>query len=375
MTTAARKKGPTRYRVELPTSGRWPRVGKIRLGTLDVNAEKSAELGFRVGTPRKADHFIVSADDGGITPPEAVEAFQQVYPGEPRVLRVMLAGHTPAECFEGAWRLYGRNKLHRMCDGEMCSERTPTGGWRDVPCVCKERNLAPRSDDHCKLTYTLNVLLPDVAIPGVWQIDTGGEMSAGRVADFLDMVSEMRRGESLRFMEADLHLVKVMVQPEGMTKTMPVYVLNPQPRGATTKQLLSGGPLALGPDGPAELPAPAADETPEPTLDPAGFVAAGEPDPAAGDDAAPSAGEQGRVSIVEQIKELTGDDRARLKARARGWTFRDGDGKEQKVRSTVQGLAEYIEWKWPGEDVVALLDQLDITDPIQPALPDGEEPA
>lgn len=370
MSSTARKKGPTRYRVDLPTSGRWPRVGKIRLGTLDVNEEKSAALGFRVGTPKKADHFIVSADDGGVTTPEAVAAFEAVYPGEPQQLRIMLPGNTPAECFEGAWRLYGKNKLKRMCDAEMCSERTPTGGWRDVPCVCKEQNIAPRSDDHCKLTYTLNVILPDVAIPGVWQIDTGGEMSSGRVADFLDMVSEMRRGQSIRFMEADLFLIKVMVQPEGMAKSMPVYVLNPQPRGATTKQLLSGGPLMLGPDGPAELPAPAADETPEPTLDPAGFTAADDPDPAAGHDAAPSAGEQGRVPIVDQIKELTTSDRDRLKARAAGWTFTDGDGNEQKVRSTVQGLAKYIEWRWPGEDVAALLDQLDISDPVQPTLPE-----
>lgn len=368
MSTATRRKGPTRYRVDLPASGRWPRVGKIRLGTLDVNAEKTAELGFRVGTPKKADHFIVTADD--VTPAEAAAAFAEVYPGEPRQLRIMLAGHTPEECFEGAWRLYGRNKLKRMCDGEMCSERTATGGWRDVPCVCKERNIAPGSDQHCKLTYTFSVILPEVAIPGVWQIDTGGEISSRNVADFLSMVSDLRRGESIRWLEADLFLSEVMVQPEGMTKATKVYVLNPQPRNATTQQLLSGGPL--GPSGPAELPAPAADEVPDETLDPSRHTAAADTDPVPGDAGAaapPDAPEQGRVPIVEQIKELDTDQRARLKARAATWTSTDG----QKVRSTVQALAAFIEWKWPGEDVLALLDQLDISDPLQAALPDGEE--
>lgn len=363
MSTATRRKGPTRYRVDLPASGRWPRVGKIRLGTLDVNPEKSAELGFRVGTPKKADHFIVTADD--VTPAEAAAAFADVYPGEPRQLRIMLAGHTPDECFEGAWRLYGKNKLKRMCDGEMCSERTSTGGWRDVPCVCKERNIAPRSDQHCKLTYTFSVILPEVAIPGVWQIDTGGEISSRNVADFLSMVSDLRRGESIRWLEADLFLSEVMVQPEGMTKATKVYVLNPQPRNATTQQLLSGGPL--GPSGPAELPAPAADEVPDETLDPSRHTAAADTDPVPGDAGAaapPDAPEQGRVPVVEQIQELDEADRERLKARAATWTF-ERDGETHKVRRTVQGLAEYIEWKWPGEDVLALLDQLDAIEPLQ----------
>lgn len=370
MSTSTRK-GPTRHRVELPTSGRWPRVGKIRLGTLDVNEEKSAELGFRVGTPKKADHFIVTADDGGITSPEAAAAFAEVYPGQPRELRVMLAGETPDDCVEGAWRLYGKNKLKRRCDGELCAERTPTGGWRDTPCVCKANGIAPRSDDHCKLTYTLNVILPDVAVPGVWQIDTGGEISAHNVADFLQMIAEMRRGESIRFMEADLFLVPVSVQPEGMTKSVTVYVLKPQPRGATTRQLLSGAGFELGPSGPAELPRPAADDVPEPTLDPGSHVAPAlspssdgepDPDPTAGD--AQPAG-QGRVPIAEQIGELDKADRARLKARALTWTV-EKDGEMFQVRQTVQRLAAYIEERWPGEDLPALLDQLDISDPLEP---------
>lgn len=374
-TTPTTPTGPTRRRVALPSSGRWPRVGKIRLGTAELNAAKTAELGRDIFTPKKADHYVVRADESGITSDEAAAAFAAAYPGEPTTLRFILPGDTPDDNMEGAWRFYGANKLKRRCDGEMCSERTPTGGWSDVPCVCKERNIpteGPGSRDHCTLTYTISLILPDVAVPGIWQLDTGSEISSRRMAEWLDMIYGLRG--TLRLIEGDLALVPQSVQPVGMTKTTTVYVLNPQARSATVDQLLAGGGgYQVGPGNGAptraEIPAPAADDVPEPTLDRSAHA-----DPAPDDTGTPAAGGAGAgttpgdppepwVAVDDDIKRLSKEDKARLKARALTWRAPITPGGEPTpIAQTYQGIARYVAHHWPGEDVAALLDALDLID-------------
>jgi hypothetical protein len=269
-------KGPTRRRVALPTSGRWPRVGKIRLGTAEPTG-KTTDWGQAIVRPQKADHFVVHADESGITSEEAARAFADAYGSAPTQLRFILPGDTPDDCMEGAYRLYGANKLKIRCDGLLCDERTATGWRRDQPCICQAKGKVD-----CTLTYTIQLILPDVAVPGIWQLDTGSEISSRRMADWLDMVYTLRGG--LLGVEGDLFLKSVSVQPEGMQKTTTVYVLSPQAREATVTQLLAGGGgVHLGPGRRAELPAPAADDEPEPTLDRPGFE---ESRPAASSEAA-----------------------------------------------------------------------------------------
>lgn len=360
--------GPTRHRVSLPTSGQWPRAGKIRLGTAEPTGKKG-RFGQEIVRPQKAKHFVVREDESGITTAEAAAAFAEVYGDEPTQIRVMLAGDTPDECMEGAWRLYGANKLKLRCNGETCSERAATG-WRDVPCVCKANGVDPESDEHCTLTYTINLILPDVAIPGIWQLDTGSEISSRNMADFLDMLAGLRRGESLRFMEADLFLVEQHVQPAGMTKSMPIYVLRPQPRGATVQQLLSGQvPTLLEQHGRGELPPPAADGAPEPTLDRAGFEeSASGPASAAlpsGEASDPGPGSGQALTIVDQIKALGDEDRDRLRARAVEWGIN---------RFTVGPVARELADRYgeDARDVVALLDQLDEIDAASTAAAEAD---
>jgi hypothetical protein len=358
--TTDTRRGPARLRVPLPTSGRWPRAGKIRLGTAALNEAKTAELGREIFTPKKADHFVVHKDDSGITTAEAADAFQARYGDEPRQLRFMLVGDTPEENMEGAYRLYGQNKLKIRCDGEQCSERSQTGAWVEKPCICNAKNLPPESRERCTLTYTIQLVLPDVAIPGVWQLDTGSEISSRRMADWLDMIYTLRGG--LRGIEGDLFLVPVSVQPEGRQQTSTVYVLSPQAREATVQQLLAGGgAVELGPGARAELPAPAADEVPEPTLDRTNLSEESRPDASPGATAAhrgsdgiaqPSDTPGGTEppSIAQQIRSLGDADKARLRARSQGWD----------TKQTISGVAAYIEANYPGETrVVALLDQLD----------------
>jgi hypothetical protein len=371
MTTPTTPTGPTRRRDALPSSGRWPRVGKIRLGTAELNAAKTAELGRDIFTPRKADHFVVRVDESGITSEEAAAAFAAAYPGEPTMIRFILPGDTPDDNMEGAWRFYGANKLKRRCDGEMCSERTPTGGWQDIPCVCKERNIAPDSRDHCTLTYTISLILPDVAVPGIWQLDTGSEISSRRMAEWLDMIYGLRG--SCRLIEGDLALVPQKVQPVGMTKTTTVYVLNPQARGATVDQLLAGGGgYEIGPGNGApvraEIPPPAADEVPEPTLDRTAHTEPAPDDAAEPATGAPGAGDNPPAAepwegVVDQIKAMSKDDKARLKARALTWRAPITEGGEPTpIAQTYQSIARYIAHHWPGQAVDGLLDALDLID-------------
>jgi hypothetical protein len=354
-------KGPTRLRVPLPTSGQWPRAGKIRLGTAEPTG-KTNDWGQAIVRPQKADHFVVREDESGITTAEAAAAFHDAYGDDPRRLRFILPGDTPDENMEGAYRLYGANKLKIRCDGTTCSERTTTG-WKDSACVCAAKGLPAKSKDRCTLTYTIQLILPDVAIPGIWQLDTGSDISSRRMADWLDMIYGLRR--SLRFIEGDLFLVPVSVQPEEMQKTTTVYVLSPQARGATVEQLLAGGggfKLAEG-AARAELPAPAADVVPEPTLDRAGFVEESPPGTgpsgtSAGPDGDPDAGPG--MTIAQQIRKLDDADKARLRTRSLAWAqLPDEGGDPVPIKQTIAGVAAYIESAYPGETVVGLLDQLD----------------
>jgi recombination directionality factor gp3-like protein len=366
-------KGPTRHRVQLPTTGQWPRAGKIRLGTATLNEELTTKYGREIFTPKKAEHFVVHEDESGITTAEAAAAFAATYGEEPRQLRFILVGDTPDECMEGAYRLYGANKLKIRCDGTTCDERTATGWRRNVPCICEQRNLAPDSRDRCTLTYTISLVLPDVAMPGIWQIDTGSEISSRRMAEWLDMIYTLRGG--LRGIEGDLFLVPVSVQPEGRSQTSTVYVLSPQARGATVQQLLAGGgAVELGPGARAELPPPAADETHEPTLDRTGFAESRSASSLAHEGAAHTSADAVSVgspdapggteppSIADQIRGLGERDKKRLRERRGAWRIQSSepDGEPQPVPATVAATAAFIETAYPDHsDVLVLLDELD----------------
>lgn len=374
--TPATSTGPTRHRVALPTDGRWPRAGKIRLGTAVRNAAKSEEFGRDIYTPKKADHYIVREDESGITSAEAARAFADAYPGEPRSLRFLLVGETPDDVMEGAWRVYGSNKLKRRCDGETCSERTATGGWRETACICKADNIAPTSRDHCTLTYQVSLVLPEVAVPGIWQIDTGSDISSRNMAAWIAMIYELRG--SLRGIEGDLRLVEQHVAPAALKgKSSTVYVLKPEARGATVKQLLAGGGgLELGGAGRAELPAPSADFVPERELDRSGHDETPAPDhlpeepaprdPAGRADAAPDPEPEKPsnepLSVLEQVKELVGDadQRARVKRLAAGMTRRlEPDDEPEPIPTTARSIALWITENHPGRDVAEVLDELD----------------
>jgi hypothetical protein len=263
--------GPARLSVPLPDDARPPRIGKIRLGH-SVETDKTTDWGAAITRAVADDHFVVSADDDGITLPETVAAFTAIYGAEPRQLRAMLLGDTPEANLEGAYRLYGTNKLKRRCDGVTCSERSATGGWAEQPCVCLAGKGVVGAD--CKLTFTLQMLLPEVPGFGIWQLDTGSEISVRRMTGFLRTAHTLRG--TLTGLKFDLLLVPVQVAPGGTAKT--VYVLDPR--------VLDLAPAAALEDGNGqragyELPAPIADDVRDELLnvDAEGTDTHTEPDP------------------------------------------------------------------------------------------------
>lgn len=280
-------------RVKLPESNRLFRAGKIRLGQA-VETGKSTSWGAAITRPVKLDHFRVDPEDG-VTNPAAAAAFHDVYGDEPKSIRVMLPGETIDDVLSGAWRLYGANKLKRICDrrvdaiaGEidpeaLCDERTKTGGWdRGKPCVC---NTLPatvknkKGEDvpnpaRCALRYTLQVVLPDLPLYGAWQVDTGSVISIGNLMSVLPMLQALRG--TLLWAELELALVPVTVQPEGHAQTTTVYVLEPriadtetaEVRPGTLRHLMANQQRLIGSAGAApQLPAPAIDEEPDDLLD------------------------------------------------------------------------------------------------------------
>lgn len=362
--------GPQRHSVPLPTEGGFPRVGKIRLGVGEPTGKKTA-WGSDIVRPVKKDFFVVAPDESGITTIEAANAFHEIYGPEPRQLRCLLPGDKPEDVMEGAWRQYGANKLKIRCDGDECSERTKTG-WAEKPCICKSLGLAEDDRKHCQLTFTLQVILPDVAGVGVWQIDSGSTITARRVAKWLDMMYKLRG--TLVLLEFDLRLIPVSVQPAGFEKTSTVYVLDPRAQAATPAQMLAGDEKrALQGPRLAELPAPAADDAPEPTLDRTAFE---ESRPASStlegaahisdDDAFAGSSSEApggtNLSIADQISRLGERDKKRLRDRRTAWRIQptEPDGEPQPVPATVNAVAAFITSAYPDHpDVLALLDELD----------------
>lgn len=284
---------PTRRRVTMPAPTEWPRVGKIRLGIKKMTSAN--RTGGAIEYPSAIDYFRVDPEDG-VTSPESAASFLELYGERPTSIRCQVPGRTAADVFEGAWRLYGAKKLKTICDGETCDVRTATGGWESMPCACKAQGIPLTKDNghanekHCKLSYTLNLFLPDVVGVGVWQIDTGSEISVARIARWLQMMESVSGGDLL-FLDFTLNLVPVDVAPDGRSKK--VYVLEPRAVGATPRELLTGGgrtAVALPAGEPVEpgpvLPPPAYDDEP---VDPAPVDDAldGDPgpeEPPAGDD-------------------------------------------------------------------------------------------
>ncbi len=337
--------GPTRFRAPLPTTTRLPRVGRLRLG------EKTSS-----GRPKAVEFFRVEEDESGITSPESAAAFHSTYGEEPKSVRIQIAGHTIDDVLDMAFRFYGKGGLKRRCEGPggRCSERTATGDWDDGPCACEARN-----DHYCELSWSFQFLLPDVSGVGVWDLSSGSEMSRDAIVGFLQMMLVLRG--SIALLECDMRVVMKTGRAGSLVPTVELRA-----HDATPRQMLEAQPGHV--DLP-ELPPPALDDAPEPTIHKAGFTdspAADAPDGAQADPTsaageAPTTGpftpghrddqvdeaEILRENVSLQIKFLAPPLKTRLKAICEHYG----------ARPTRDGLIEA--WGTRAQDLENLVDKLE----------------
>jgi hypothetical protein len=286
-------------RVALPEENELARVGKVRSGE-SVDTGRTTDWGDAITRPQKIDYWRVFAEESGITSPEAVAAFHEVYGDKPKELRIILPGHDIADVLVGAWRLYGKNEVKRVCNRDprladdqadenaICSNRRTAGGFEHgVPCICQKQGLVGEQKG-CKLRYTLRFMMPDLPLVGAWGIwewDTGSVISIRNLMRVLQTV-RMVRGGSLLWAEFVLGLKPVKVHPEGLAQTSTVYVADPRPveapasseiRPGSLRWLMANQQKVIAAAGPAPmLPAPAIDDEPDDLLDDANLDGAAE---------------------------------------------------------------------------------------------------
>jgi len=170
---------------------RLPRIGKIRLGRKVAAKRGGAER------PVNLDFFYF------VEPPEdatemQVEYYRRVlehYGDAPKQLPIMLPCESMDQVFPTSYSMYGANnriKCHGdgeeaerfLCEscGQMACRCESTGirsEMRKCPCEELERR-------QCRLVGRLMVVLYEIALDGVWQIDTGSINSIVDLTSALD---------------------------------------------------------------------------------------------------------------------------------------------------------------------------------------------
>jgi len=169
---------------------RLPRLGKIRLGV-------KVDVGTANEHPRDLDYFVV--------PEEVAKILND---DKPRELRIMFPIDDQAEIFPQALKRYGSNAgLKCSGNGARAKEMDPlTGQLQGKDCPCEHLRTRTREyykDEDgqnkrcdCAIHATLNFVLPDVNIAGVYQIETNS------INSIIDINSGMKY---IRGILADAH--------------------------------------------------------------------------------------------------------------------------------------------------------------------------
>ena len=151
----------------LETRGRLPRLGVIRLGIKERNAQGKEY-------PKETEYFVV---------PDSIKA---VVGDRPTKLSVLFPSDDPHRILQADYIRYSGKLLTLKCDGERFTELPKAGG--EVVGACKKEEGKP-CQCGAKAVGRLNVIILDAAL-GVWQIVLGGE---GRIADVLTELEVYRR--------------------------------------------------------------------------------------------------------------------------------------------------------------------------------------
>lgn len=151
------------------------------------------------------------------------------------------------------YELWSRAGCLRRCDGLSATVPHRSGDdvdLIDVPCICAANDAM-----ECKPTVRLSVILPEVALAGVWALKTNSWAAA---REMQQMVSMVELAQSQGLVAAALAIEPREQVTGGQTKKFVVPVLKLK---ATLAELAQGGTVALG-----MAPAVAAIEAPRTEL-------------------------------------------------------------------------------------------------------------
>ena len=133
---------------------RLPRLGKLRLGVKAIS-------GSGKEYPKEVDYFKC--------PPEV----QAVFGEKPTLLRVMIPTENEEMFCRQYYAIYGSNqRLKCQGDGETAERRDKDGAIEKIECLTpKDCEFAKKNK--CRARMDLMVVIPDVAVGGVYQLSTG----------------------------------------------------------------------------------------------------------------------------------------------------------------------------------------------------------
>ena len=155
-------------------------IGHIKTGT------KS-----ETGLPKKLPFFNVEEDK--VTSSDMVDIFKQLYPGQPKVLKIRFVDEDP---FSFKFKRYVNNKIACIGNGTKAITigKNAKGNKEQIEVECSE-DCEHRLTGKCKLVGSLKFVLEGIEAGGVWLIKTTGGLSLSNIAS--EIVKYKKAGMSI----------------------------------------------------------------------------------------------------------------------------------------------------------------------------------
>jgi hypothetical protein len=191
------------------STGRFPRLGKIKLG-IKAKTKKGKEY------PKEVNYFVC---------PDNV--IQVIGEDEPKELDIMVPSDDLSKILPVAYKMYGSGYgVKCIGDGETGVEKTDGGFDQTRACTCENYEQGK-----CKLVAHFLFLIPKVSLGGVFQIDTSSINSIIDIRSGLEFTAEMveKITGKKRFSMIPLKLVRNPKETHGSGMPEMHYTMSVQP--------------------------------------------------------------------------------------------------------------------------------------------------
>lgn len=204
---------------DLSESVRFPRLGKIHLGT------RHPEKGY----PMKSDHFVFPKDHSDY------EKLVKVFGEETKELRILIPTEDEEQWATQYYKAYNQTyglvckgdgeAAMRMVDTKtkkLPSKETKTVTLREISCLGKE--CPAYKAKKCHEVMNLKFIIPEIPGLGVWQIDTGSINSILNINSCAKIIKRSFGRISLIPLKLTFEPTQVNNPEDGKKQT--VYVMN-----------------------------------------------------------------------------------------------------------------------------------------------------